>query len=161
MAAIAYRQAGLDDAAEIHTLLLALAPEIPLLIDTLEREEALYAFTRNCTRSGETWVAMDEAGRIIGFLLVELNPARRHYAEHEVLDLRYGGVAGTHRRQGIFTNLVRRVLARMLPVAALVNPANRSAAADLLLRLGFRRQASPGGEQRFRWDPGTGARDPE
>ena len=57
MAALAYRPAGLDDAAEIHALLLRLAPEIPLRVDTLAREETLYALCRNCTRSGESWVA--------------------------------------------------------------------------------------------------------
>ena len=59
MAGIAYRQARIEDAAEIHALLLRLAPEIPLLVDTLEREEALYALIRNCARSGESCVAID------------------------------------------------------------------------------------------------------
>jgi ribosomal protein S18 acetylase RimI-like enzyme len=154
VAEIAYRQAGLDDAAEIHALLLEVAPEIPLLVDTLEREEALYTLTRNCARSGESWVALDETARIVGFLLIELSQTRRHYAEHEVLELRYGGVAGTHRHQGIFTALVQRVIARMLPVTASVSPANQSGAASLLEKLGFHNIGSPGGEQRLRWDPG-------
>jgi GNAT superfamily N-acetyltransferase len=155
VAEIAYRQAGLDDAAEIHALLLALAPEIPLLVDTLEREEALYTLTRNCARSGESWVALDDASRIVGFLLIELNQARRHYAENEVLDLRYGGIDGAHRHQGIFAALVQRVLDRMLPVTASVSPANQSGAAPLLEKLGFHNIGSPGGEQRLRWDPGA------
>ena len=41
MPGITYRLARIEDAAEIHALLLRLAPEIPLLLDTLEREEAL------------------------------------------------------------------------------------------------------------------------
>jgi len=155
VAEIAYRQAGLDDAAEIHALLLALAPEIPLLVDTLEREEALYTLTRNCARSGESWVALNDASRIVGFLLIELNQARRHYAENEVLDLRYGGIDGAHRHQGIFAALVQRVLDRMLPVSASVSPANRSDVVRLLERLGFRRVSSPGGEQQFRCEPGA------
>ena len=57
MPEIAYRQTAIGDAAEIHELLLRLAPEIPLLVDTLEREEALYALVRNCARSGESWAA--------------------------------------------------------------------------------------------------------
>jgi ribosomal protein S18 acetylase RimI-like enzyme len=161
VAGIAYRQAGLDDAAEIHALLLALAAEIPLLVATLEREEALYTLTRNCARSGESWVAVDVSGRIVGFLLVELAQARRHYAEHEVLELRYGGVAATHRQQGIFTALVDRVFDRRLPVTASVSPANQSGAASLLEKLGFHNIGSPGGEQRLRWDPGAAAGDRE
>jgi GNAT superfamily N-acetyltransferase len=159
VAGIAYRHAELGEAADILAVLLEVAPEIPVSIETLEQEEALYALIRNCARSGESWVAVDEAGRIVGFLLVELNQARRHYAEHEVLELRYGGVAGTRRHQGIFTTLIQRVLGRMLPVSASVSPANRSDAVRLLEHLGFRRPSSPGGEQHLQWDPGAAARD--
>jgi GNAT superfamily N-acetyltransferase len=155
VAEIAYRPAELGEAAEILAVLLEVAPEIPVSIDTLEQEEALYALIRNCARSGESWVAVDEAGQIVGFLLVELNQARRHYAEHEVLDLRYGGVVGARRHQGIFTTLVQRVLDRMLPATASVSPANRSDAVRLLEHLGFRRPSSVGGEQHLRWDPGA------
>jgi GNAT superfamily N-acetyltransferase len=155
VAEIAYRPAELGEAAEILAVLLEVAPEIPISIETLEQEEALYALIRNCARSGESWVAVDEAGQIVGFLLVELNQARRHYAEHEVLELRYGGVAAAHRHQRIFTTLVQRVLDRMLPVSASVSPANRSDVVRLLERLGFRRVSSPGGEQQFRCEPGA------
>ena len=159
MTGIAYRQAELGEAADILAVLLEVAPEIPVSVDTLEQEEALYALIRNCARSGESSVAIDDAGRIVGFVLVELSQARRHYAEHEVLELRYGGVAATHRHQGIFTALVQRVLARMLPVTAMVSLANRSGAAELLQKLGFRRQSSAGDEQRLRWEPGTAVSD--
>ena len=155
MPEIAYRQAALDDAAEIHELLLRLAPEIPLLVDTLAREEALYALIRSCTRSGESWVASDTAGRIVGFVLVEPNQQARHYAEHEVLDLRYAGVAAEHRRQGIFAELIDRVLARMVPVTTRVGGQNRSGIAARLERLGFRPTGTPAGERALRWDPGV------
>ena len=104
MSDIDYRPARLDDAGEIHDLLLRLAPEIPLLVDTLEREEALYALVRSCARSGESWVACDGDGRIVGVVLVEPNQLGRHYAEHEVLDLRYAAVAPEyHRREAAFS----------------------------------------------------------
>jgi len=152
VAAIGYRLAALGDAAEIFDLLKALAHEIPLLLDTLEREEALYAAIRNCARSGESWVATDEAGRIAGCALVEPAQARRHYAEHEVLELRYAGVAPALRGGGVFAALIGRVLARMLPVSATVSRQNRSGAAARLEGLGFRR--TEGGEPRYRWLPG-------
>ncbi len=155
MAEISYRQAGLDDAAEIHTLLLALAPEIPLLVDTLEREEALYALIRTCARSGESWVACDEAGKIVGFVLVEPSQMRRHYAEGEALELRYAGVTADRRNQGIFGNLIEKVLSRMQPVMTTVNPQNRSGIARCLERLGFHQIGAGGGEQRLRWEPGN------
>ena len=156
-AAITYRQARVDDAAEIHTLLLNLAPEIPLLVDTLEREEALYALIRACGRSGESWVAFDEGERIVGFVLVDPELLERHYAEHEILDLRYAGVAPEHRGRGIFTALIAKVLARMVPVTVTVSPQNRSDVAARLEEIGFRQTGSPGGERVFRWEPG---RDP-
>ena len=154
MAEFTYRQAGLEDAAEIHALLVRLAPEIPLLIERLEDEERLYALVRNCARSGESWAACDEAGRIIGFALVEPAQLRRHYAEGEALELRYAGVAPDCRKQGVFPQLIGKVLERMLPVTTSVNPQNRSSIAARLEQLDFRQTAAAGGEQRLRWDPG-------
>src|SRR5438045_5673893 len=154
MTGITCRPAVLDEAADILAVLIEVAPEIPVQAEPLEREEALYALIRNCARSGESWVAIDETGRIVGFLLAEPDQARRHYGEHEILELRYAGVVETHRRRGIFAGLVERVLARLVPVVATVNPANQSGAASLLERLGFRNIGAPGGEQRFRWAPG-------
>jgi GNAT superfamily N-acetyltransferase len=151
---IAYRQARVEDAADIHALLLRLAPEIPLLVDTLEREEALYALIRACGRSGESWVALDERERIIGFILVDPELLERHYAEYEILDLRYAGIAPEHRGHGVFGTLVAKVLARMVPVTAIVPPQNRSDMAARLEKFGFRQTGSPGGERIFRWEPG-------
>jgi GNAT superfamily N-acetyltransferase len=156
-AAITYRQAKVEDAADIHALLLRLAPEIPLLVDTLEREEALYALIRACGRSGESWVALDEGERIIGFVLVDPELLERHYAEHEILDLRYAGVVPEHRGRGIFAALVAKVLARMVPVTVTVSPQNQSGVAPRLEKIGFRQTGAPGGERVFRWEPG---RDP-
>jgi hypothetical protein len=155
VAEIVYRPARLDEAADILAVLTELAPEIPVQVEPLEREEALYALIRNCARSGESWVALDDANGIVGFLLAQPDQTRRHYAEHEILELRYGGVVKTHRRRGIFTGLVERVLARMVPVAATVSPANQSGTVRLLVKLGFENIGSPGGEQRLRWNPGT------
>lgn len=145
------RPAALDDSGEIHALLLRLAPEIPLLVDTLEREEALYALVRNCARSGASWVAVEAGGRIIGFALAEPNQLGRHYAEQEVLDLRYAGVLPECRSRGIFTRLIGEILARLVPVTATLPAQNRSGIAERLHRLGFRQA---GEEHRLRWQPG-------
>jgi len=151
MPAIAYRPARLEDAAEIHALLLRLAPEIPLLVDTLEREEALYALTRNCARSGESWVAVDDAQRIVGFVLIEPNLLGRHYAEHETLDLCHIGVAQEFHDETILATLIGRVQDRKVPMTASVPPQNRLGIARRLEQLGFR----PSGETRLRWEPGA------
>jgi ribosomal protein S18 acetylase RimI-like enzyme len=151
---IAYRPARLDEAADILAVLIEIAPEIPVQVEPLEREEALYALVRNCARSGESWVAVDEAGRILGFLLAEPDQVRRHYAEHEIFELHHGGVVKSQRHRGIFTSQIEKVLARTVPVTATISPANQSGAVRLLEKLGFRSASSPGGEQRFRWEPG-------
>ncbi|GEM_PF-2960610 len=154
MAEVSYRHAVLDEAVDILAVVKELAGEIPILLDTLEREEALYRTIRNCARSGESWVAVDESARIVGFLLVEQNQTGRFWGEHEILDLRHGGVVETHRRQGIFTELLRRVVDRLVPLNATVNDANRSGVARYLEAIGFHQVASPGGERRFRREPG-------
>jgi GNAT superfamily N-acetyltransferase len=155
VAEFTYRRAGLEDAADIHTLLLALAPEIPLLVERLEDEERLYALVRNCARSGESWLAADDTDRIVGFVLVEPAQLRRHYAEGEALEFRYAGVASDCRKQGVFAQLIGKVLERMLPVMTSVNPQNRSGIAARLEQLGFRQTEAAAGEYRLRWDPGS------
>jgi hypothetical protein len=166
MTALVYRQAALADAAEIHALLLELAPEIPLLVDTLEREEALYALIRSCARAGESWVACDEGrgggggGRIVGVVLAERSQFGRHYAEHEVVELRHVGVATGYREQDVAGRLIGSIMGRMVPVIATVSPHNRSGLAASLERLGFRPTGAIGGERHFRWEPGAPARSP-
>ena len=155
MDVIAYRLARIEDAAEIHALLLRLAPEIPLLVDTLEREEALYALIRNCGRVGESWVALDEEERIVGFVLIDPEVLERHYAEHEIFDLRYAGVAPEHRGHGIFRTLIAKVQSRLVPVTVIVPLHNRLGVAARLEKYGFRHTGSPGGERVFRWEPGA------
>ena len=152
---IAYRLARIEDAAEIHALLLRLAPEIPLLVDTLEREEALYALIRNCGRVGESWVALDKQERIVGFVLIDPEVLERHYAEHEIFDLRYAGVAPEHRGHGIFRTLIAKVQSRLVPVTVIVPLHNRLDVAARLEKFGFRQTGSPGGEQHLRWEPGA------
>ncbi len=151
---ISYRPAALEDAADIHALLLRLAPEIPLLVDTLEREEALYTLVRSCARSGESWVATDDDDRIVGCALAETNQRGRHYAENEMIELRYAGVAPDTQNAGALTELVSRIIRRAVPVTATVSPQNRTGLLALLTGLGFRLAGDAGGEQRLRWEPG-------
>lgn len=150
MAAIVFRQAALTDAPEIHALLLSLAREIPLQLDTLEREEALYTLIRTCARSGESWLAL--AGEpIVAVLLAERSQARRHYAEQELIEIRHVAVAPGYRGRGIFPELLQRVLAQLVPVAISVSLQNRFGMAGRLEKLGFTRV--PGSELRFRREP--------
>jgi GNAT superfamily N-acetyltransferase len=154
VADIAYRPAALDEAADILAAAKTVADEFPLQLDALEQEEALYRTIRACARSGESWVAVD-GGRIVGFLLVEPNQTDRFWGESEALDLRYGGLLPGHRGRGIFAELLRLVVGRMVPLTAAIPAANRSAAARRLEAAGFVGSPSPGG-MRFRREPGDG-----
>lgn len=155
MAEVSYRQAELGEAVDILAALKNVAVDIPLVFDTLEREEAVYGRIRTCARSGASWLAIDDGGVIAGFILVEPNELRRHYAENEALEIRYVGVCSSHREDGVIAELIKHVLHRMVPVAMTVSSGNRSGLAGHLEAAGFQRVTSPGGEQRFRWEPGA------
>jgi hypothetical protein len=153
MAAIAYRPAQVGDAADIHTLLLTIADDVPLAIESLEQEEALYAVLRKLLGFGESWVA-EEGGRIVGFVLVENVQTGRHWGENEALDLRYAGIDPAYRDGEAFNVLLSRVLDRMAPITASVKDANRTGMAARLAKLGFRQTETRTGETHFRRDPG-------
>ena len=91
-------------------------------------------------------------------MLVEPNQLGRHYAEHEVLDLRHAAVAPEHHRPqhegGVLGALIGKVTAHLQPVAVRVGAQNRTGVAACLRELGFRATASAGGEQVWRWEPG-------
>ncbi|HEY1796573.1 MAG TPA: GNAT family N-acetyltransferase [Stellaceae bacterium] len=146
---IAYRPALLEEAPDILAVMKALADEIPLRLDRLEHEEALYRVIRNCARSGESWVATD-GDAIVGVILVQQNEADRFWGEHEALEIRHAGVLPTHRRQGILTEFLNRLVARLVPVTAHVATANNSGIGRRFEAAGFTREANPGG-QRYRW----------
>ena len=61
MSEVSYRPAGISDAADIHALLLKIAGDIPLQVETLEQEEALYAAVRKMLAFGQSWVAANDA----------------------------------------------------------------------------------------------------
>lgn len=145
---IAYRPALLEEAPDILAMVKTLADEIPLRLERLEHEETLYRVIRNCARSGESWVATDGEA-IVGVMLAQQNETDRFWGEHEAIEIRHAGVLPTHRRQGILTELISRVVARLVPVTVHVASANNSGIGRRLEAAGFTREAAPGG-QRYR-----------
>jgi hypothetical protein len=67
-------------AAGIFGVLAEAAPEIPLLIDTRERREAVSGIVDQCIATGESWVATDGGGVVAGFILVEPDEMERFQA---------------------------------------------------------------------------------
>lgn len=139
------RPAAVNDAADIHTLLLRLAGDIPLAVKTLEQEEALYAQLRKTLGWGESWVA-EAGGQIVGCVLVDNVQTGRHWGEHETLDLRYAVGEGLNALTG-------KVLERTALVTATVRDANRNGLCARLTQLGFREDGARAGERHFRRDP--------
>ena len=152
MSEFACRRAAVGDAADIHAALLAIAGDVPLVIETLEQEEALYAAVRTLLAFGESWVA-EEGGRIVGFVLVENIQTGRHWGENETLDLRYAGIDPACRDSPVLEALVAKVTDRHATIAASVKDANRTGIAAVLERLGFHRGEARTGESHFRREP--------
>jgi len=145
MSASPVRPAVVADAADIHALLLKLAGEIPLTIETLEQEEALYAAIRKILAFGQSWVAVaDEA--VTGVALVDSAEVGRHWGENELLNLRYA-------LGEMLDELIGKVVERNVPITASIRDSNRTGLAERLLRFGFRETETRVGERHFRYDP--------
>ena len=124
-------------------------------------ERTLVLLKPDCVQrrlAGQIIGRFEEKGlNIIAMKMLRVTPdlAKRHYAEHEMFDLRYAGVAPEHRGHGIFRTLIAKVQSRLVPVTVIVPPHNRLGVAAALEKFGFRQTGSSGGERVFRWEPGT------
>lgn len=150
-----HRFATPDDARDIFSVLAEVALEIPVRLDTCGRRKAIFSKVKERASLGESLVAIDGDGRVIGFLLVEPDETERSFCNNMALHLLYGGVTASWRKQRIFSALIRQVTSRMVPLTATVKAANRSEMATRLTRLGFQ-NAGPGSfpaETNFRWQP--------
>jgi hypothetical protein len=146
MSNLSPRSALVGDAADIHELLLKRAAEIPLAVETLEQEEALYAAIRKVLAFGQSWV-VTEGRTVVGVVLVDAAEVGRHWGENELLNLRYAAGQGLDA-------LLGKVIARNVPIVAGVRDANCSGLAELLESLGFRLTGTRVGERHFRHEPG-------
>jgi len=145
MSEIVHRPAVIGDAADIHSLLLSHAADIPLAVETLEQEEALYSAIRKIIVFGQSWVA-EGSGTITGAVLVDSAEVGRHWGENELLNLRYAaGVA--------LDELIGKIVERKVPMIATVKDGNRSDLATRLERAGFQPTETRIGEQHFRREP--------
>ena len=147
------RKAAPSDTLGIFGLLEEVAPEIPLLIDTGERREAVSRIINNCIETGESWVATDSRGVVAAFILVEPDEMERFHHDNQALHLRYAGVSESCRRQGIFRALVQRVMEQSVPLTATVKASNQCQMAARLTLIGFQTRRTTSDEQRVIWKP--------
>lgn len=148
-----YRVANSGDASGILTVLQEVAPEIPVLLDTPERQGIIRHIIAECCESGESWVAVDAEGAVIGFVLAKPDLLERFRHSNQAISLRYIGVNRNSRRRGIFAALMEKLKINGVPLTASVLHTNQSAMADRLVKLGFTKLESDDKEVRLRWAP--------
>jgi N-acetylglutamate synthase-like GNAT family acetyltransferase len=140
------RQANRNDETDIYAVLKEAAPEIPVSLDTQEAQSRMVTEIVQCHRSGKSWVATDENGRIIGVAL-----ARPDFHEQGAISLRYIAVSKESRRSGISASLMEKLKANGAPITASVLHNNRSGMENRLVRIGFTKVKSDDNETQFRW----------
>lgn len=150
-----YRAADLNDAAGILAALKEVAPEIPVLLDTPDRLEVMYAIIAECCNSGESWVATDAAGTVVGFVLAKPDRLERFLRRNEAVSLRYVGAIPAKRKQGVFGLLMEKLMAKRVPLTASVlrTNTNQSGMAVRLGEIGFTTTGSDAKEVKVKWDP--------
>jgi hypothetical protein len=122
--------AGKADTPEILRILVEVAPEIPVRVDTCRRKRLLFKRIQIASFYRSVWIARDRDNRIVGFLMAE--------SDGQTLDLSYGSVRpGPHRGKHIFTKLMKRVKAKGVPLTATVLRLNKSNMLSRLLKLEF------------------------
>jgi ribosomal protein S18 acetylase RimI-like enzyme len=148
-----YRVASNNDETDILTVLEEVAPEIPVLLDTPERQDAIRGIIVECHKSGESWVAVDADGTVVGFVLAKPDVLERFHRKNKAVSLRYIGVSRDSRRCGIFVALMEELKAKGVPLTTNVLHTNQSAMADRLVKIGFTKVESDAKETRLRWNP--------
>jgi hypothetical protein len=111
-----YRGVVSSDADGIFAVMEEVAPEIPLRLDTPEARKVIFNQVVQCCKSEGSCVAVDNAGRIVGFLLAEPDELERFHHDNQALHLPYGGVAKSMRKQGAFCRLIEMVMSCQVPL---------------------------------------------
>jgi ribosomal protein S18 acetylase RimI-like enzyme len=104
--------------------------------------------TGECCNSARSWVALDAAGTVIGFILARPDPHERN-----ALSLLYIGVSKESRGQGVSKALMEKLKTKGVPLTASVLQDNQSAMADRLVKAGFTKGQLGVSETKLRWDP--------
>jgi hypothetical protein len=140
------RLAKRADAAAIFDVLEEVAPEIPVRLDTPNRKELLFKRIQSACVYRTVWIAeICRENQIVGFLMAEWDGQR--------LDLSYGGVRADHRGQHIFPTLMKKIMAKGVPLTATVMHSNKSDMLSRLLKLSFTEDYSLNDRDFLRWQP--------
>jgi len=147
------RTAVRSDAADIFSVLQDVASEIPVSIGDSERQSRMKFIIEECCDSGESLVAVDGDGSVVGFVLAKPDIMERFEHDNKALSLRYIGVSTDWRRRGVFAALMARYTAKRVPLTATVLLGNKSAMVDRLANVGFAKLEVGSDETKLKWQP--------
>jgi ribosomal protein S18 acetylase RimI-like enzyme len=145
--AIQYRVASQNDVLAIGDVVEEVASKIPVSLATKDEQGRMTATIMQCCRSGKSWVAIDESGRIVGFALVS---GHRH--SDGTVHLYYVGVSKDKRGLGVFTALMNKLMDVGASVTASVLNDNQSSMVDRFENLGFTKVATKDNETELKWE---------
>jgi len=148
-----YRLTVSTDVDGILAVLEEVAPDIPVHL-TPKAREIIRSRIGQCCSTEQSCVAVDHAGRVVGFLLGEPDKKERLHHDNQALHLPYSGVTKTWRMQGVFHKLMEQVMSRKVALTATVKRSNRGGMAARLMKIGFAKISSNGQDDQFRWQPG-------
>ena len=156
-----YRRATPGDVSANFAVLEEIAPEIPVYLDSAEQKKAALERVQGYIGSGETWVALDRADQVVGFLLAAPDDHEKFQYASGALHLPFGGVKTSLRGQYIFTALLAKMKSKGVPLTAAVSHLNKSNMFRRLEKLGFRKPSYEyrgsgdfsRDEENLRWQP--------
>jgi hypothetical protein len=144
---LTYRVAVVDDETDILPVFKEVAPEVPTVAGP-NTEPIIH----ECVVSGDSWVAVDEAGLVVGFALAKPDRIERDRQKNKAVSLRYIGVTGAVRGQGACSDLIEKLKSKGGPLTAEVLHSNKSSMADRFAHYGFDKGEADEKSTKFRWE---------
>ena len=91
----------------------------------------------DCCVSGKSWVALDTADTVVGFVLAKPDNLERIKFKNGAVSVRYIGVSKASRGQGISGALMEKLKGKGVPLTASVLRNNKSDMVNRLSKIGF------------------------
>jgi ribosomal protein S18 acetylase RimI-like enzyme len=124
-----YRIAVPGDEAGILKVFAEVAPEVPTAVRTQTS-----GHIEQLVASGQTWVAVDADGKVVGYALAEPH-------DRETLSLAYLGVSKAARGQHISSALISKLKESGAPIVTDVRTNNSSSMVERFEHFGFEKAA--------------------
>jgi hypothetical protein len=147
------RVARRADETNIWDVFVEIAPDVPVPVDDPEGQKILQGLIRECVDGGDSWVAVDSDGVVVGYLLAKPDKLVRFMEENAALSLPYVGVSKKWQKRGVFTSLLENLTSLGAPLTAKVLQDNTSNMVATLEKAGFKKENQDSKQRHLRWDP--------